>query len=386
VWCVSTGSAWTAIGDGGSGGSGASVGDSFITVSHDADLTAERTLAGTSNHITVTDGGANNSVTLDTGANVTLSGALSNNTIPKANAAAGLVNSSITDDATTVTIPELAVISPTWNNIATLFTGLTENVTDTASQRNSLLADLQVGGSTRFKVEKSGTTTITGNAQPCYNQDFIDILGMNGFLGAPPASYCRWEYDRSLNISRWVTSTGGSCNIGTTNAGKVNGICYLDGSVNSTMAQAIACAGSSGVIWVSPSASLLSVTANGTIPAGVTLHVDQGAQLSIANGITLTINGDIDAGPYQIFAYTGTGKVSLGYGAETIRALWWPGADIIAQIQNAYNAAPVAPSSTTIIVDAYTGGGCYTATTGAGTKHRTKGRHSSRQFFQCWQW
>jgi hypothetical protein len=114
--------------------------DSFITVSHDADLTGERTLKGTANHITVTDGGANGDFTLDTGANVTLSGALSNNTIPKANAAAGLVNSSITDDATTVTLPELAVISPIFNNVATLFTGLTENVTDTASQRNSLLS------------------------------------------------------------------------------------------------------------------------------------------------------------------------------------------------------------------------------------------------------
>lgn len=51
---------------------GASTADSFITISHDADLTGERTLAGTSTHITITDGGANNSVTLDTGSNVPL--------------------------------------------------------------------------------------------------------------------------------------------------------------------------------------------------------------------------------------------------------------------------------------------------------------------------
>jgi hypothetical protein len=72
TWCRSNGSSYDAVGDGGSGGSGASTGDSFITVSHDADLTAERILAGTANHITVTDGGANNSVTLDVGSQVVL--------------------------------------------------------------------------------------------------------------------------------------------------------------------------------------------------------------------------------------------------------------------------------------------------------------------------
>jgi hypothetical protein len=51
-------------------GSGASTADSFVTINHDADLTGERTLAGTAGDITITDGGANASVTLDTGANI----------------------------------------------------------------------------------------------------------------------------------------------------------------------------------------------------------------------------------------------------------------------------------------------------------------------------
>jgi hypothetical protein len=51
---------WGACGAGG----GASVADSFITVNHDADLTGERTLSGTSGEIAITDGGANNSMTL----------------------------------------------------------------------------------------------------------------------------------------------------------------------------------------------------------------------------------------------------------------------------------------------------------------------------------
>jgi len=52
------------------GGTGASTADTFITVAHDADLTAERILSCTSGDLTCTDGGANNAFTLDTGANI----------------------------------------------------------------------------------------------------------------------------------------------------------------------------------------------------------------------------------------------------------------------------------------------------------------------------
>jgi len=52
------------------GGGGASTGDAFVTIGHPADLTAERNLAGTSSEIIVTDGGANNDVTLSLDATV----------------------------------------------------------------------------------------------------------------------------------------------------------------------------------------------------------------------------------------------------------------------------------------------------------------------------
>jgi hypothetical protein len=49
------------------------------------------------------------------------------------------------------------VIFPqTWNNSANTFTLLSANVTDTASNASSLLIDLQVGGVSRFRVDKSG--------------------------------------------------------------------------------------------------------------------------------------------------------------------------------------------------------------------------------------
>lgn len=53
-------------------------------------------------------------------------------------------------------------LTTTWNNVATTFNGIKLNVTDTASAAGSLLMDLQVGGSSKFKVTKAGVVQITG--------------------------------------------------------------------------------------------------------------------------------------------------------------------------------------------------------------------------------
>ena len=57
-------------------------------------------------------------------------------------------------------------LTTTWNNVSTTFTGIKLNVTDTASAAGSLLIDLQVGGSSKFKVSKTGEvswSTFTGS-------------------------------------------------------------------------------------------------------------------------------------------------------------------------------------------------------------------------------
>ena len=48
----------------------------------------------------------------------------------------------------------------TWNAVGTTFTGIKENITDTASASGSLLADLQVGGVSKFSVTKAGSVTL----------------------------------------------------------------------------------------------------------------------------------------------------------------------------------------------------------------------------------
>lgn len=64
------------------------------------------------------------------------------------------------------------------------------------------------------------------------------------------------------------------------------------------------------------------ITDDLTIPANITLRFIQGGTLNISAGKTVTINGYVDAGLYQIFE--GTGLVSFGSGSTTeIYPEWW---------------------------------------------------------------
>jgi len=51
-------------------------------------------------------------------------------------------------------------MADTWNDGATTFTAIKMNVTDTASDASSLLMDLQVGGSSKFSVDKNGNALL----------------------------------------------------------------------------------------------------------------------------------------------------------------------------------------------------------------------------------
>lgn len=53
-------------------------------------------------------------------------------------------------------------IAASWNNSAIAFAAIKANITDIASASGSLLADLQVGGTSRFKVDKAGSVGAGG--------------------------------------------------------------------------------------------------------------------------------------------------------------------------------------------------------------------------------
>jgi len=65
-----------------------------------------------------------------------------------------------------------------------------------------------------------------------------------------------------------------------------------------------------------------AVTANITVPSTLALSFLQGGDLNISAGVTVTINGYVEAGPYQIF--TGDGAVSFGSGTVgEVYSEWW---------------------------------------------------------------
>lgn len=92
----------------------------------------------------------------------------------------------------------------------------------------------------------------------------------------------------------------------------------------------------------------LRITGTWVIDDDVTLaanvKVMSGADLQIATTKTLTINGTLEAGPYQIFSCTGTGKVVFGNGAiiEAYPEWWGAKADDATDSTAALNAASIA--------------------------------------------
>lgn len=73
-------------------------------------------------------------------------------------------NRSLTLTGATVTASHPVLdLSQTWNAGAVAFSGLKLNITDTSSVATSLLIDLQVGASSKFKVDKTSLISLDGN-------------------------------------------------------------------------------------------------------------------------------------------------------------------------------------------------------------------------------
>lgn len=66
-----------------------------------------------------------------------------------------------------------------------------------------------------------------------------------------------------------------------------------------------------------------TIANNLTVPSNLMLSVPQGATISVSSGKTLTINALLDAGPYAIFA--GSGSIVFGTTVSPVRAAWFGG-------------------------------------------------------------
>ena len=68
-------------------------------------------------------------------------------------------------------------LTQTWNAVGTTFTGLKFNVTNTASDVASSLIDLQIGGTSRFKIDQFGIAKVFVNAG--FTNEGIEIGATN---------------------------------------------------------------------------------------------------------------------------------------------------------------------------------------------------------------
>jgi hypothetical protein len=96
-----------------------------------------------------------------------------------------------------------------------------------------------------------------------------------------------------------------------------------DPNYGQSLQSAIAAIGYAQRILRVPSGTY-NITSDLTVPANITLKPERGTLFLVATGKTLTINGPFQAGPYQVFSCTGTGKVVFGAGAvKEVYPEWW---------------------------------------------------------------
>lgn len=88
--------------------------------------------------------------------------------------------------------------SQTWNAGGVAFVGIQLNITNTASAAGSHLIELNVGGTARFHVDKTGTTTLEG-----VTSDIRLILSAND----TQAKIISW---RTTNLQRWAIRVDGA--------------------------------------------------------------------------------------------------------------------------------------------------------------------------------
>jgi len=101
----------------------------------------------------------------------------------------------------------LSDLTATWNNVATTFTAIKMNATDTASAAGSALMDLQVAGVSQFKVSKVGAVTAVGVAIPTISS--TDTLSnktlssptLSGTVAGSVTASGAWTFNGAVGVS-----------------------------------------------------------------------------------------------------------------------------------------------------------------------------------------
>ena len=132
-------------------------------------------------------------------------------------------------------------------------------------------------------------------------------------------------YDGVNDTFTRLTSTGGSLTLNKVGTAVNVAEVYGNGTISQTaLIDAVNAIGTSRKRILILKSGTWSITSNLTIPSNFILQIPAGAILNVATGVTLTINAYIEAGPYQIFSWVGTGAIDIsGSPTSDCPIEWW---------------------------------------------------------------
>jgi hypothetical protein len=205
-------------------------------------------------------------------------------------------------------------VATTWNNVATTFTGIKADVTDTASAADSKLLDLQVGGVSKFRVDPGGNVKIAATAEIS-----LESNGGSLTLGGPNG-----------NVYLGNTSAFGASML----VGQGSGGATLRSDYHFSWSSNTTSYGSRDLFIRRAAAATLQLgTDHATVATGQTIKAHDvvtgtGAALTLSGGTGSVANGPvfIEAGNSVDVSVQGVNKLTIGGGDSRFRVPVYPSA------------------------------------------------------------
>jgi hypothetical protein len=215
----------------------------------------------------------------------TTAGTVTTNAQPNITSTGTLTGLSVASGAITATTPIL--ITQTWNNSSVAFTGIRENITDSNSAAGSYLMDLQVGGTSRFVVTKTGNIVVGGSGAG--NVTAGAFYGAATGLTSIPGGNVTGTVANATHSSTANTIVNAAqANI--TSVGTLTGLSVASGSITATTPISVT------QTWNNASVAFTGIRENITNTASAAGSLLLDLQVGSASQFTVAANGSIVVG------------------------------------------------------------------------------------------
>jgi hypothetical protein len=220
-----------------------------------------------------------------------------------------LTGLTVASGAITATTP--ISVTQTWNNASVAFTGIRENITDTSSAAGSYLMDLQVDGTSRFVVTKTGNIAVGSSGAG--NVTAGEFYGAaTGLTSIPGGNVTGTVANATHSSTANTVVNAAQANI--TSVGTLTGLSVASGSITATTPISIT------QTWNNASVAFTGIRENITNTASAAgsllldLQVDSTSQFTVAANGSIVVgqsgNGSITANVLTTGANTTAGTVT----------------------------------------------------------------------------